>query len=657
MKVLLPEGKELEGFERKLQEILEEAKLDGYALMGFSFREAQGASLHEIDALVLLKPALFICLEAKGYSGEWTGSVNEKWMCNGTEINSVGVNPYSQVSRYGFVIKDRLKQEVFNDVEFHVNSFVVVPDNAEIAIRDAVVDRFGVGRSICICHCSKLEQVLSRMFVNEKMQGVVDRVNELGLKQVISQLIGVPADQVDRLVVPRSPDVARKDSERVKSDVPDESPPIPDVPVQNPESPDPPGISISPHERSPGKPEPPWHKTFKFIAAGIVGTAGLLAVAIVATGHLWSNRSCEVSTETQINSTCYKDIARTPLRVGILTSPDQYEKFKSYLEEQLGSKTFSVVIEGDSDISYIEVQNHIAKHEWDVVFAFSPMNGMRAKDNSYVWLARMFPQFPPGYQSALYVRASSPIQSLNDIQTTTKVALGDLNSASSFYMPAYDLYGKSMTVTTGYRSHKIKDLVASGIVDMGVAVYSDIKDEPRFRVVHISRQIPGSGVYISPKISPIDQDRIRQILMSAPEAIKKEANYDEGQEPNYEVFRAISLRADEVLGCTNFDRQPVQFFCNNQKKQQSAQLQEEVSGTITSFTNQRNGTVRLQFEEDGGKVCQILIALKTLSSIPNGTSPGMLNHKRVNLVGVNMEASSSHACDLQITEPRQLKVL
>ena len=59
MKVLLPEGKKLEGFERQLQETLEQTNLVGYALMGFRFSEAWNTSkLHEIDALVILKPGI-----------------------------------------------------------------------------------------------------------------------------------------------------------------------------------------------------------------------------------------------------------------------------------------------------------------------------------------------------------------------------------------------------------------------------------------------------------------------------------------------------------------------------------------------------------------------------------------------------------------------
>ena len=45
----------------------------------------------------------------------------------------------------------------------------------------------------------------------------------------------------------------------------------------------------------------------------------------------------------------------------------------------------------------------------------------------------------------------------------------------------------------------------------------------------------------------------------------------------------------------------------------------------------------LRFKADSGKVCQLSIPLKTMSSIPNGTAPGMINRKRVSLTGVKLE--------------------
>ncbi|MCC5608069.1 phosphate/phosphite/phosphonate ABC transporter substrate-binding protein, partial [Nostoc sp. CHAB 5834] len=297
----------------------------------------------------------------------------------------------------------------------------------------------------------------------------------------------------------------------------------------------------------------------------------------------------------------------------------------------------------------IEVRNVGYKNKWDIVFANSPMNGMRAKDNSYKWLARMFPKYPLTYQSALFVRSDSPIKSIEDIKSTTTIALGDFNSASSFYMPTYDLYGKSMTVTAGHRSSKIRELVANKQADIGAVVYSTIKDDPQFRVIQISREIPGTGVYLSPKLSPTVQKQIQNILEKAPKKIKEQANYDTGKEPDYKEFRTIALRADQILSCANFSRNPVQFFCNA--------TSQGILGRVAGFTNQGNGTIRLRLERKNHKTCQVFVSSQTLNKITDGSSPEIINRKQVKIIGVEPIELEEGNCQLTIENPTQLVVL
>ncbi len=67
--------------------------------------------------------------------------------------------------------------------------------------------------------------------------------------------------------------------------------------------------------------------------------------------------------------------------------------------------------------------------------------------------------------------------------------------------------------------------------------------------------------------------------------------------------------------------------------------------------------VHLRFEEKSGRACQLLIALKVLSSVPKGTSPGMINRKQINLTGVKFEQSLNQSCEAQITDAKQINVL
>ncbi|WP_331001103.1 phosphate/phosphite/phosphonate ABC transporter substrate-binding protein [Nostoc commune] len=482
-----------------------------------------------------------------------------------------------------------------------------------------------------ICHVSKIQQVLGSIRTREN---VAAKFNEVGIKKIISELTGISLEKIERLINVQSPDYTT-----VK--LPVESPKLKPV-----------GTTVEPPPKKDTIPvgttvEPPHNKYIHFskiLSCFVVVGAGIFAIL-----YYFNQTPCETATETRVNSICYKDITKKPLIVGIVTSPKQYSEFKTYLKKQLGSQAIDVVVEGNSEITYKEAQNNISTNKWDIVFANSPMNGMRAKDNSYKWLVRMFPKYLLSYQSALFVISDSSIKSIKDINSTTTIALGDFNSASSFYMPTYDLYGKSMTVTAGHRSSKIRELVANKQADIGAVVYTTIKDDPQFRVIQISREIPGTGVYLSPKLTPTVQKQIQNILENAPKKIKEQANYDIGKEPDYKQFRTIALRVDQVLSCANFSRNPVQFFCNA--------TSQGILGRVAGFTNQGNGTIRLRLERENHKTCQVFVSSQTLNKITDGSSPEIINRKQVNIIGVEPIELEEGTCQLTIENPTQLVVL
>ncbi|MCM0593780.1 MAG: PhnD/SsuA/transferrin family substrate-binding protein [Gloeotrichia echinulata CP02] len=663
MKVLLPEGTEIQGFERELKTTLEQAKIAGYALMGFSFREARarGARLHEIDALVVMEPGVFVCLEAKRYEGKWTGSANQKWLCDDKEIKAGGGNPYKQVREYSFVIKNKLASGVFNNIDrLRVYHFVVAPDKAIFDIDDAVINTFQPQSSISICHLSRIANALGSIKANEQ---VAAKFMEIGSEKIISELTGISLERLEKIInsqPPEPPILVATTSEQV-SEIPisvattseqvSETPiPVATTSEQVSETP----IPVATTSEQVSETPIPVATNLKLISKAsyrkfkiLTCLVGVIGVGIFTIQHYFNQRLCETATETRVNGICYKDISKKPLVVGIITSPNQYSEFKTYLKNQLGSQAIDVVVEGNSEITNKEAQDHITNKKWDIVFANSPMNGMKAKDNNYKWASRMYAKYPPTYQSALFVRYNSPIKSIDDIKSTTTIALGDFNSASSFYMPAYDLYGKSMTVTAGHRSSKIREQVAKGQADIGAVVYSTVKDDPQFRVIQVSREIPSTGVYLSPKLTPATQQQIQNILENAPKKIKEQANYDTGEEPDYKKFRTIALRVNQVLSCANFSINPVQFFCNANG----------IIGRVAGFTNQSNGMIRLRLERENHQTCQVFVSTQTLNKITDGSSPENINRKQVNIIGVEPIELEDGTCQLTIENPTQLVVL
>lgn len=74
-------------FERAIIRVLQEQnQLRGYGLCGWTF--SLGNRHLEIDGLLLLEPGIFVCYEAKCYSGVWTGDINSTWRCGNRVIAS-----------------------------------------------------------------------------------------------------------------------------------------------------------------------------------------------------------------------------------------------------------------------------------------------------------------------------------------------------------------------------------------------------------------------------------------------------------------------------------------------------------------------------------------------------------------------------------------
>ncbi|HAX80900.1 MAG TPA: hypothetical protein DCY88_34955 [Cyanobacteria bacterium UBA11372] len=293
------------------------------------------------------------------------------------------------------------------------------------------------------------------------------------------------------------------------------------------------------------------------------------AITVTATWNNFMRSPCPLATEKQEALGCFKDLQKTPLVIGFLTAPHQnlypndriYLAFENYLKKELGMNVKDVRIKFGNAISYQEIKKKIADREWDIIFTHSPMNSWTAKTNGYAWLGRQSRQNRAYYYSVLFVKANSPIRSIADIKPTTTIALGYIGSASSFHVPLYELYGKRLSITLGHSHEKIQELVRSGKADIGAST-QHIEGNPEWRVIHRSKAIPISGIFISPKLSASDQDRIKQSFRQASEELKNMMVFEESPEINYESMGAVSDQVEKLMKCTNyFDKNPVSLYC------------------------------------------------------------------------------------------------
>jgi len=395
----------------------------------------------------------------------------------------------------------------------------------------------------------------------------------------------------------------------------------------------------------------PKSKNRDLLILSIASIASLSIVGII--GYTFLKPVVPVASESNSN----QKLQSTSLTIGVLTDPSKYNDLADYLRSQFGNKV-QVAIDGNESISYGDVRNRLVRKEWDVTFALSPMLSVAAKENGYTFAARMFADKPPYYQAALFVKSNSPIQSLNDLKATTTIAFGDFNSASSFYMPTYDLFGKTLKVDMGHRGKKILEMVKTGQADVGAAAYDNVKDNATFRVVHLSRQIPGSNVYLSPNLSDSDRETLRKVLLNAPLDVKHQANYDAGQEPDYSYFIKISEKAEEVLRCADFKHNPVDFYCSNGSTKTSHLTETKgIEGRINGWSHKDGNTEQFSLSGKDNQVYLVVIPRQILNQVSGASNPLALQGKNVRVVSVIPGEVSQGNLELKITQPAQLVVL
>ncbi|WP_138504405.1 phosphate/phosphite/phosphonate ABC transporter substrate-binding protein [Nostoc sp. PA-18-2419] len=392
------------------------------------------------------------------------------------------------------------------------------------------------------------------------------------------------------------------------------------------------------------------HNFIKFLA--FIGVLGLSGCPSNPPKSAISLPSTTIENQQQ-------SLQTSSLTIGILSKPSYYQELTTYLRSQFGNKV-QIVLDGDESISYEEARKRMINKEWDIAFTLSPILSLAAKNNDYHFAARMFPNNPPYYQATLFTKSTSSIKSLNDLKSTNTIALGDFNSASSFYVPAYDLFGKSLRVDMGHRGKDIKDLVKTGKADVGAAAYEAVANDKDLRIIHLSKDIPGSNVYLSPKLSESDRQIITKILLNAPENIRKQANYDSGEEHDYSQLIKISQRTEEILKCANFQQNPVNFYCSDSPPNQQFNNSNNISkilGRINGWSHQDSETETFKLSGKDNKVYQIVIPRKILDQVPGASNPIALQGKEVKIINVAPQKAQAGMFELKLTQPNQLNVL
>jgi ABC-type phosphate/phosphonate transport system substrate-binding protein len=349
------------------------------------------------------------------------------------------------------------------------------------------------------------------------------------------------------------------------------------------------------------------------------------------------------------------------LTIGILSDPQDKDALKNYLEDSLKSNNIAnffkedaieIVIQGGSKTSYQETKEKIRSQEWDIIFALSPVLSLYAKENGYTWVATMFPGSDT-YRAGLFVRKDSSIQSVDDINSNTSIALGSIaDSASSFFIPVYDLFGKRLRVFPGNRGAEIIRMVETGQVDIGAAAISDnrIRENQNLRIILASREIPGSGVYISPSLSESDQRIIKREMLLAPVEIQKDFNYAAGNEHDYTEFKKIMSRVEEILICSDFNVEVVTLYCPDR-----IQL---IQSRVSSWRADSDGYWFSTNDSSDGRISHsIFMEDRILQEVLNEGNPDSLLGKEIQVKAPVLRENEGSRSVIRISQSSQVSIL
>jgi phosphonate transport system substrate-binding protein len=279
-----------------------------------------------------------------------------------------------------------------------------------------------------------------------------------------------------------------------------------------------------------------------------------------------------------LSSCC--SIPETRLKIGIVTTRDTSESLASLrvLKFEVEKRLPQVTLDPDATTDYQEAKKRICSGEWQLSFVLSPLVTAQAIDCGQKPLFQVLGSST--YQAAYFVRGNSSLSSLKgskdkifDQLENTTLALNQVGSASGFYVPLYELYGrrfKKILLLGSYE--KIKSQVYSGQVDVGVAPLTTITGNTTFpknafKIIATSFDIPEGAVLIDPKLNPCLSDKLIDILklkevytkVKAPDQKNPKIHdlplYDPDTPlPSYKLFVPIISKVDGIGNC--YKKQP-----------------------------------------------------------------------------------------------------
>lgn len=230
-----------------------------------------------------------------------------------------------------------------------------------------------------------------------------------------------------------------------------------------------------------------------------------------------------------------------------ISSIDQFSTLIKYLAAQ--TKT---VIELEPTYNEIKALEQVKRKNWSLVFAPPGLAAIAISQAQYL------PLFPlegiTNLRSVIVVLKDSPFQKLTDLAGQA-IALGEVGSATGYYLPLYNLYGLTLAEVriapipkTVLEWIQNKEVSAGALSEAEFYRYRSEFSQAQFRILYTDpHNIPPGSVLVGPKVELNQQQEIRKAMQAAPPDIVAGAGYiPNGKVPDYEYLIKVVQRVGQI---------------------------------------------------------------------------------------------------------------
>ena len=118
---------------------------------------------------------------------------------------------------------------------------------------------------------------------------------------------------------------------------------------------------------------------------------------------------------------------------------------------------------------------------------------------------------------------------------------------------------------------------------------------------------------------------------------------------------------EEILQCSDFDKNPVNFFCPEPsisiKNIKTVLSKVTFTVKVNGYQNFSRDFIWLNVEAPDGKIYRVVVTPTLLNQIPNAGSPLNMKNKKIELSNVTPNTLEGNIFEVVINDASQLKVL